>query len=60
MCNLLRMNADCMSSVVLQYTVMFNVKTVSRLGKLKPQNTKVSYNLFLIKTQVYLHGLVEA
>ena len=28
MCNLLRMDANCMSSVELKYTVKFNVKTV--------------------------------
>ena len=29
MCNLLTVNANCMSVVVFQYTVVFNVKTVT-------------------------------
>ena len=39
-CNLLRMNANYMSSVELQYTVMFNFKTVSSVNFEKNANHK--------------------
>ena len=41
MCNLLRVNANSMPVVVLQYTVVFNVKTVLvSTRKIKPANYK--------------------
>ena len=47
MCNLLRMNANCMSSVVLQYTVVLNVKTVSSVNsEIKTANYKSFLSFF--------------
>ena len=40
MCNLLRINAKCMSVVVLQCTVVFNVKTISSVNS-ENQNCKL-------------------
>ena len=65
MCNLLRINASCISVVVLQYTVLFSVKTykVSQLFSIwvalflnfREIEPTVSYKLFLIKKMRVLY-----